>query len=333
MKRQGKPSGSDMINKRSCVLFTVFLICGLWTVDCALSDTIYTKDNKELKGIVIEDYKDRVIFSTVDGELTIMKSDVRELYFDTEEQNLIKLAEQARDKDDYIKAFTYYGKAFKLNPNSRAAKDGVVFLQGYLFKKDTVHKEEAVQRLNDYEQRRDRPWIKSDEDIFNDSLNKLRSEAGITLMTKGGITKIESVRIGSPAYDAGVRKDDTLVAVWGRLVGYMSLREVVEMLLKKNSIETKITLDRNIDVKVGPDGSIGATLAIQFDGLTISALKDGIAAYEAGLKPNDLIMEINGESTRYMPLKKSIEIIKKSKNGQVNLTIRKEMIMWGNGGV
>ena len=73
----------------------ILLICGLWTVDCGLSDTVYTKEGKELKGIIVEDYKDRIIFSTIDGQITVLKSDVKELYFDTEEQNLIKLAEQA----------------------------------------------------------------------------------------------------------------------------------------------------------------------------------------------------------------------------------------------
>ena len=321
-----------MINKRSCVLFAIFFICGLSTVDCGLCDTIYTKDGKELKGIITEEYRDRITFSTIDGQVTVMKSDVRELYFDTEEQNLIKLAEQARDKSDYMKAFIYYDKAFKLNPESMAAKDGIVFLQGYLFKKDMSQKEEVVRRHNEFEQRGETSEIKSDEDKFNDDLKKLRTEAGIALTTSAGVARIESVKPGSPADGAGIIKGDTLVAIWGRLVGYMSLKEVVETLLEKNSLETKITLERNIGVKVGPDGSIGATLVMQFDGLTISALKDG-AAYEAGLKPNDLIMKINGESTRYMPLKRSIEIIKKSKGGQVNLTVRKDIIMWGKGGV
>lgn len=297
------------------------------------ADTIYMKNQKELKGIVIEDYKDRIVFSTMDGQITIMKSDIKEMYFDTEEQNLIKLAELAKDKKDYIKAFMYYDKAFKLNPASRAAKDGLVFLQGYLFKKDISHKEEVVKRHNEFEQRGTVPEIKSDEEKLNDDLNKLRTETGMILMTSDGVTRIENVRPGSPAAAAGIINGDTLVAIWGRLVGYMSLKEVVQALLEKNSIETKITVGRDVDVRVGPDGSIGATLAIKFDGLTIiAALKNG-AAYEAGLRPDDLIMEINGESTRYMPLKKSIELIKKSKNGRVNLIIRKDVIMWGKGGV
>lgn len=315
-------------------LFLAFLIAISFQLSAiSFADTVYMQDGKELKGIVVEDYKDRIIFSTADGQITIMKPDIRELYFDTEEQNLIKLADQARDKGDYIKAYVYYDKAFKINPESKPAKDGIVFLQGYLFKKDIANKEAAVQRLNDYEQRQSGVWIKSDEELFNDSINKLRSEAGITLATIAGITKIEAVRIGSPAYEAGIRRGDTLVAIWGRLVGYMSLREVVETLLKKNSIETKVALDRDIYVRVGRDGSIGATLTMQFDGLTVSAVKEGEGAYEARLKPGDLIVEINGESTRYMPLKKALDIIKKLKDSQVKLIVRKDVIMWGKGGV
>ena len=34
-----------------------------------------------------------------------------------------------------------------------------------------------------------------------------------------------------------------------------------------------------------------------------------------------------------MPLKRAIEAIKKSKGGKVSLNIRKEIVMWGKGGV
>ncbi len=306
------------------LLITIYYV--LYTIYC-FADTIYTKDNKELKGIVVEDYKDRVKFSTIDGEINVMKSDVRELYYDTEEQNLIKLAEHSRDKGDYIKAFVYYDKAFKLNPDSAQAKDGIVFLQGYLFKKDMAQKEEAVRRHNEFEQRGEKAEIKSDEETFNDTLKKLRASAGVTLRTVGGVTEIENVSIGSPAYAAGIRSGDILIAVWGRLVGYMSFKEVVETLLEKTSLETKCTIERNIKVSL-----TGVTLSMQSDGLTISEIKDDSPAQAAGLKQNDIIVYINANPTRYMPLKRAIEIIKKSKGDAVNLTIRREAIMWGKGG-
>lgn len=313
---------------------TFFLIYSLQFTACgSYADTIYTKDDKEIKGIILEDYKDRVIFSTVDGQVTIMKSSIKELYFDTEEQNLIKLAEQSRDKGDYIKAFVYYDRAFKLNPKSAAAKDGIVFLQGYLFKRDMSQKEEILKHHNEFERRGEKPEIKSDEDKFDEDLKKLRTEIGIVLVIVDGMTKVKNVIAKSPAASAGIKKGDTLVSVWGRLVGYMPLKEVTETLLEKNSLETKIALERNITVRVGRDGSIGAALSMQFEGLTVSAVKEGSAAFEADLKPKDIITAINGDSTRYMPLKKAIALIKGSRGGEVSLTIRKDVIMWGKGGV
>ncbi|MDD5136859.1 MAG: nickel pincer cofactor biosynthesis protein LarC, partial [Candidatus Omnitrophica bacterium] len=74
----------------------------------ARADSVITNEGEEIKGIVLEDYKDRIIMSTVSGEKTILKDDIKELYFDEEEDNLIKLAEQAKERRDYIRALTYY---------------------------------------------------------------------------------------------------------------------------------------------------------------------------------------------------------------------------------
>lgn len=325
--------------KKIILLFLAFFTgYGLLVTGYIYADTIYTKDNKELKGIVVEDYKDRILFSTVDGEQTLMKTDIKELYYDTEEQNLIKLAEQSRDKGDFIKAFVYYDKAFKLNPGSKQAKDGIVFLQGYLFKKDMSQKEEAVRRHNEFEQFGQKPDIvvKSDEEKLKEDIDRLRDTAGITLRSNGGVTEIGSVRIGSPAYDAGIRNGDILVAIWGRLVGYMTLNEVVETILEKTSLETKCTIQRKVDVRISENRNllsntkdlIGITLTMQFDGLTASEVKEGSAAAEAGIRNNDLVMEINGNPTRYMPLKRAVELIKKSKGDAVSLIIQKEPVMW-----
>src|SRR3989344_4991561 len=125
-----------------------FLVAGFWLLvaNAVFADTIRKKDGAELKGIVVEDYKDRIVFSTADGEVTIMKSDIGELIFDTEEDNLMKLAEQAQDRKDYLTAYGYYDMAAKINPESKRAKDGIVFLQGYLFRKAEADKADAVKR-------------------------------------------------------------------------------------------------------------------------------------------------------------------------------------------
>lgn len=315
---------------RNVLTVSVFLFCGLWAIDYGLSDTIYTKENKEIKGIVIEEYKDRVLVSTVDGERTLMKSDIKELYFDTEEQNLIKLAEQARDRGDYIKSFVYYDKAFKVNPNSKSAKDGIVFLQGYLFKKDMAKKEEDVKRRNEFEAKGAGPvTIKTEEEKFKEGLEKLKNAVGITLISNGGFTEVENVSKGSPAYEAGMRKGDRLIAIWGRLVGYLPIQEVVETMLEKTSLETKCTIERMVELK-GRD--TGLELKMQFDGLTVAGIREGSRAQAAGMMPNDLITYINGQSTRYTPIKKAAELIKKSRGGIVKITFRRDVVIWGKEG-
>lgn len=338
MMKQKKPSRSR-VRKELYIIF-MFLVFSLWSIVYGLSDTIYTKDNKELKGIVLEDYKDRIVFSTVDGEMTIMKDDIKELYYDTEEQNLIKLGEQSKDKGDYIKSFIYYDKAYRLNPNSKQAKDGIVFLQGYLFKKDMAQKEEVVRRHNEFEQRGERSEIKSDEEKFIDSVKRLKESSGITLLAEGGVIRIEHVAAGSPAHDAGIKKGDILIDIWGRLVGYMSLPEAVDMLLEKTSLETKCTIERNINLKINENRNIlsntndliGAAFNMQIEGLTTSAVAEGSPAIKAGLKEGDVVVKINNDITRYMPLKRAIEAIKKSKGDTVNLTIRRSVVIWGKGG-
>lgn len=293
-------------------------------------DTIYTKEDKEIKGIIVEEYKDRILMSTAEGEKMIMKADIKELYFDTEEQNLIKLAEQALDRGDYLKAFVYYDKAFKINPDLKAAKDGIVFLQGYLFKKDMSKKEQDVMRRNEFEKRgAGGALIKTDEERFKEALEKLKKTVGISLVSDGAITRIGSVRPGSPAYEAGMRKGDVLIAVWGRLVGYLSLQQVAERLLEKTSIETACTIERSVDLA---GGDIGADFKMQLDGMTVAGVNPGSPAQRAGLKQNDIIMEINDRPTRYMPIKKALELIKKEQGNVIILTFRRDITMWGNGG-
>lgn len=315
-----------MLSRRKLIFLLVTGYCLLFTVN-ASADTIYTKDRRELKGIAVEDYRDRLILSTADGEITIMKSDIAELVFDNEEDNLIKLAQLAQTKGDFIKAYTYYDMAYKLNPDSKAAKDGVVFLQGYLFRKGQVEKEELVRRHEDFERRGEAIEAeRADEEKFKEASARLKNLIGISLAMKAGLPEIYTIERRSPAYEAGMRQGDLLVGVWGKLTGYMPLKEVMDILLEKPALEIKCTIERNIDIAGRDD--IGASFRMEFDGLTVSGVKEGSPSFEAGLKKGDLVTAIDGEPTRYMPIKKAVESIRGSKKGRVKLTVRRELILW-----
>ena len=292
----------------------------------AHADTIYTDDGKELRGIVVEDYQDRLIFSTADGEVTIMKSNIQKLYYDSEEDNLIKLAELATERRDYTKAFAYYDMAYKLNPDSKAAKDGLVFLQGYFFRKEETKKEDEVKKREDFENYGTAvPTEKNTEESVKDLAENIRKGIGITFAGNGVMPKIEEVGMNSPAEEAGVRPDDRLVAIWGRLTGYMPLKDLMATLSEKPALELKCMLERTLEVSVS---NLGASFSMEFDGLTISEVKENSSASEARLKKGDLVTDINGNSTRYMPLKKALQMIKHSKDGVAKLTIRREVLIW-----
>lgn len=319
---------------RKAVLFLLiigFLLLG----PRAGADTINTTDGKELKGIVVEDYNDRLVLSTENGEATIMKDNISQLYFDSEEENLIKLAEQAQKKNDLTTAFVYYDMAYKRNPLSKAAKDGLVFLQGYLFRKEEAGKEEEIKKQEEIEQYGSVAGpMKTAAEKAVDAARKLKETIGITLTERNGSPQIESVRFNSPAYNAGVMKADLLVAIWSRLTGYMPLNDVIYTILEKSSFEIKCTLERTVDIVpdkgllVGAEDMIGAKLAMEFEGLTALEVKEGAASFNASIKPSDLIVAIDGQSTRYMPLKKALDTIKNIKSDTIKLTLRREIIIW-----
>ena len=303
----------------------------------AHADTIIKNDGEELKGIVLEDYNDRIIMSTPNGERTFMKSDIRELSYDEEEENLIKLAEQAKDKRDYIRALTYYDMAFKANPNSRAAKDGLVFLEGYLFRKEQAQKEEDVRKRQDLEsQGAAVPVEPAKAEELSEKAARLKKVIGIALEIKGGLPCVVSVQPHSPADEAGIKKEDRIVSIWAKLTGYMELKEVLGALLDKPSLELKCTLERTVDVEVTPfrlvapgfNELIGASFDMEFDGLTIVSVRENGAAMAAGSKKGDLVTYIDGKSTRYMPLNSAVNMIRRSRDKTVKLTVRREVLMW-----
>jgi len=290
------------------------------------ADIVAMKDGQEINGIVVEEYKDRVVLSTFAGEKTIQKADIKELYFDSYEENLIKLAEQAKDRRDFGRAFTYYNLALKKNPDSKAANDGLIFLQGYLFRKEESEKLEDIKRRENVERYGtivELGKAKTGEDRDKELAARLKDLLGLTLEIEKGFPKITGVRLKSPAYEAGMRKGDLLIALWGKLTGYMSLTDIVEIMADKPLLEIKCTVERPVSVEPG-----GAAFTMETKGLTVSGVKEGSPAFDSGLKKDDLIVAINGSATRYMPLKKALGMIKKTRGKAISLTLRREILIW-----
>lgn len=302
----------------------------------ASADIIMTKDGRELQGIVVEEYRDRILFSTVEGEASIMKTDIKELFYDDEEANLVKLGEQAMDRRKYLKAVGYYGRALKINPNNKTARDSLVLLQRYLTDRISSLAGTEMKRMGDVD--RFGSSIASEEDAASElrkAQERLARSLGMLLANDGKLPIVSAVRSESPAADAGILKGDAIAAVWGRLTGYMSLKEVIDYIMDKASPEIRCTIERTVRVPVkggvnafsGPNELIDASLSMELDGLTVARTKEGGSAQEAGIKPGDLVVSIDGSSTRYMPFKKAVEMIR-AVRGAIALTVRRDTIIW-----
>ena len=300
------------------------------------ADTISMKDGSEVKGIVLEEYKDRLLVSTGDGEVLVMKSLVREMRLDDEDANLVKLGDQARENRRYAKAAEYYNKALKLNSQSKPAKDGLLFIQLYASGIDKSMMAKDIKRQGDID--RDGGSIfteKSEEEAVRQAQSDIMKYIGIRLCEDGDTPLICMVRSGSPADMAGVKNGDRLVSIWGKFTRYMNIKETADQLLKKSSSELRCTIERAMKVSLNKRNiagnsirnSIGASLKIDIDGLVMSDLDDGAAALNAGLKTGDSIISIDGYPTRYMPIKKAIDLINGSSD-IISLTIRREISIW-----
>jgi hypothetical protein len=320
--------------KRTAILICLTGILIFTAPEKTVADTIYTSEGKELKGIVIQEYRDRILFSTVDGELTLMKSDIKDIYFDSEEDNMISRAELAQDKGDIKAAYKFYESAYKINPRSKRAKDGMDYLIKVLPKEGELKKEEAVRKVEELE--KGVPSVKTKPQITAGIRERLKKTYGISLREREDSLFVDQVVENSAASDAGIRSGDQIVAIWGKLIGYTPIEQAVAPLMQEAASEARITISRNIQVPIAPtrnpfSGSqelIGATLGMEYDGLMAARVSKDSGGYTSGLRANDLITDIDNNSTRYMPLKKAIEYIRSTKNTSVSLTIKRDLTIF-----
>lgn len=292
-------------------------------------DTIYLKDGKEVKGIIVEEYSDRIVMSTYKGEKPIEKRIILKMEYDMPEQNLVKLGDKYMSLRQYGKAYFYYDKALKANPDYKPARDKINYVTGYFFRSKQQEKIKDVEKMQELED-----WPVSAQRSDEDYEALLLEHMGIRIGQKSGYTKITKVSKNSPADRAGVKQGDFLVSVWGQLAGYMSLEEIGSFLMKKAIGEIRVGIQRNVKIKKDRPyqrsykNIIDGKMDMLFDGLTVTEIADGGRGKKAGLRKNDLVVAINGAPTRYMPFQKAARLIEDRKHNPAVLTVRRDVTIW-----
>ena len=285
----------------SSVLATVLAINSV----SLFADTIFLIHGDTLKGIVTEQYEDRVIVSVPGGEIGIYKNRILRIKFDEPEQNYLQLGDKYLEKKQFDKALQLYKRAVKANPNFQQAKDA-------LLKLEDRKRAQAMERQKKEE-----------------LLRKIREQAEITLENMLGIKILSGNKMeiypNSPASKKGIQAGDRLVSIYNQLVKHMPLSKVYKYLIGSGTGEVKLAIERHI--RITESGRLGIRIAIKRTGLTITEVVKNSLAERVGLKAGDMISAINGKSTRYMNMKQVVKNLKQRSAGQLSLAIRRNIVL------
>jgi len=319
------------------VVSAFLMIFYLSGADILYSDTVVLTNGERLKGVIVEEYRDRVTLSTMDGERNVMRQGIKNIIFDLEEQNLTNLGDFYQDRALYEKAYYYYSRALEINPDYKKARDSLNYVGTFIQQSGRMRKLDHIKRLNEESRWGRKSGISVQPEISGKELSaaeKIRGSLGFTLKSVRHIFEISDIVPGSPADKAGVRGGDILLAAWGRSVSYMEPEAVFKKLVSPGVMDIKITVERKYlldlrDAKWGAEDTLGAKLGFtEMEGLVIGEVAAGSVAETSGLKSGDRINRIQGESTRYMSLEDVRHIINSRKGDILSLTIKRDIVIW-----
>ena len=310
-------------------LMLAVLLCGL-SPESAPADTLIMRNREQVKGVIVEDHRDRVVISTMDGEREVLKDTIQKIIYDREEQNLTLMGDLYQDRDMYKAGHHYYAQALRVNPAYKPAREGLDYMEAFLRQDTAAGKPQYIQMMN--------------EDVFfrtSGSLSgrmseedRLRVALGITFKDIDGSFEVTDITPGSPARKAGLRQGDVILAAWGRSIRYMRPGEVIEKFLSPEILEIRLSISRPVtleleDARGNYSSLIGARLGYsEMEGLVVEKVYPRGAAHQAGMKKGDILLAVDGGSVRYTPLRGIDRAIRANRGGDLSIVVQRDIVLW-----
>jgi len=307
----------------------ILLITLVFIPTSLYADTVVMKNKTKVKGLVVDEYVDRISLSTSEGEKHILRKDIDTIEYDTPEQNFMQLGRAYDEKGWYDKAAFYYKKAMDINPDYKEARDAYVASHAKMWHEEEKRTEKGINTHNMVIEWQRARRNKQPVAVIKNKESLVKEKLGISLIENEGVFKINEVMPGSSADKAGIKKGDFLIDIWGRLIRYSRPEDVLNELIGPKYSEVKILIGKNIPISLetGTDAykELGITLSFEYEGLVIKDIIPGKKGEASGLKKRDFVIAIDNNATRYLPMDSVIALINGPKNNKLVFTIRRHV--------
>ena len=285
MRKQLRVKSEELRIKTVIMAVLVQLLTLNSSLLTAFADVIYDTTGGTLKGLVVEEHADRVVLNTEEGEKTLFRSQIEEIFYAEPERNYLYLGNQALEGGDFGGARGFFQKAQQINPDFSEAAD-------------------ALERADDLEKK---------QEILTgglDFLKALKKQWGITLEEGKDLAVVREVRPGSLAEQSGLVAGDGLIAAWGSSLAFLPAGAVAKELVGPPGSKIKLTLQRTVKLPAG--APLEMKLSMERLGLTVAG-------------SGDRIISIGGESTRYLPLEQARKMIQAARDKGAEWVIHRDL--------
>lgn len=302
----------------------ILLFCVILAAPFSTADTLLLRDGTEVKGLILNEYKDRIVVSTASGEKYFMKSAIKSASYDSEARELLQKARNEVKRGEYIKAYYSYEKVVELDPKIEEAGERLMFLRKYLENKVRDDIGSGIARGNANISLKDPKG----------PLEKLQDKLGITLSPGEKYAYISALT--DKAGTKGLKENDRIVSIWGEMTAFMGPEEVAGLLLwlheSRLIIERTVAVDLNSDNEVQGkyDRVIGAKLGLERKGVVVVDVDNEGPFVKAGIKKGDNILAVDGKDTTYMPMGTLTGMIMEGQGRTAEFVVRRNLTLWDN---
>jgi len=291
---------------RSKALSILFALVSLPGASSARADTVYLKDKQEVRGVIVEEFADRYVLKTLEGENPIMKAQVAAVKYDDPELSYYQLGRDLQRVGRLHEALKAYQKSAELRPSFQAAQEAAFGVQRTLDRQDEPELMAEVRQKQAVLEQEGKSLSGQSAAQLNqvpDLFDIFEKRFGVVFRREGEWVVVSGVRPQSAASSSDLRSGDRVLAVSGEPLGHLKAAEAAQRLEAHGnelqlSIEREVMLDR---LRVGKADRWGMRMDLSYDGLRISRVDSGGPA-QGRCQVGDFVVALNHQPTRYMAM-------------------------------